>query len=260
MQAMPHVDTVLVGFASLDEGALARSWSFCDKPMSVRYALYRTLEDAQEALVEVAARPHAESRRILALAQQAFGDLRGLVLGLTDDLLERAPREGEWSVGDVLRHVLSVEQRYAIQTRWAVERGERDPIRIPADRLPSSEAAPIAVGVAELLAALASARAETNRTLGNVASAAMKRPTQWMDCDIDVRFRLHRFGAHIAEHTVQCEKTLAALGGPVSEGRRIVRRLTATLGAIEGFDGHAEVRRLEAQLLERWTSVSAALG
>jgi DinB superfamily len=259
MRAIPHVDAALVGFAGLDEGALARPWSFRDKPMSVRYALYRTLEDAQEALVEVATRPHAESRRILALAQQAFGDLRGLVLGLADDLLERAPREREWSVGDVLRHVLSVEQRYAIQTRWAVERADDDPIRIPADRLPSTEPAPIAVGVAELLAELASARAETNRTLGNVAAAAMTRPTQWVQYDIDVRFRLHRFGAHIVEHTVQCEKTLAALGGPVTEGRRIVRRLTAILGAIEGFDGLAEVRRLEARLLERWASVSAAL-
>jgi DinB superfamily len=257
---MTHVDAALVGFAGLDEGALERSWSFRDKPMSVRYALYRTLEDAQEALVEVAARPHAESRRILALAQQAFGDLRGLVLGLTDDLLECPPRDGEWSVSDVLRHVLSVEQRYAIQTRWAVERADSEPIRIPADRLPSTEPAPSTGGVVELLAALAAARAETNWTLGNVAPAALTRPTQWVHYDIDVRFRLHRFGAHIAEHTVQCEKTLAGLGAPVTEGRRIVRRLTATLGAIEGFDGLAEMRRLEARLLERWTSVSATVG
>jgi hypothetical protein len=260
MRGMTDVDAALTGFAGLDAGALKRSWSYRDKAMSVRYALYRTLEDAQEALVEVAARPHSESRRILALAQQAFGDLRGLVLGLTDDLLERAPCEGEWSVGDVLRHVLSVEQRYAIQTRWAVERGDHEPIRIPADRLPSTESAPITGGVAELLAALVSARAETNRTLGNVAPNAMTRPTQWVHYDTDVRFRLHRFGAHIAEHTVQCEKTLAVLGYPVAEGRRIVRRLTAALGAIEGLDAGAEVRRLETRLVERWMSVSAALG
>jgi hypothetical protein len=259
MRALTRVDAALVGFAGLDEGALERSWSFRDKRMSVRYALYRTLEDAQEALVELAARPHAESRRILALAQQAFGDLRGLVLGLAEDLLERAPREGEWSVGAVLRHVLSVEQRYAIQTQWAVERADSDPIRIQTDRLPSAEPLPISASAVELLAALASARAETNRMLGNVAPAAMTRPTQWVHYDVDVRFRLHRFGAHIAEHTVQCEKTLAGLGGPMTEGRRIVRRLTATLGAIEGFEGLAEMRLLEARLLERWTSVSAEL-
>jgi hypothetical protein len=251
MRAVTPVDAALVGFAGLDAVALERSWSFRAKPMSVRYALYRTLEDAQAALVEIAARPHAESRRILVLAQQAFGDLRGLVLGLTDDLFERAPGEGEWSVGEVLRHVLSVEQRYAIQTRWAIERADSDPVRVPADRLPSVEPAPITGGVAYFVGALASARAETNRTLGNVAPAAMTRPTQWVHYDVDVRFRLHRFGAHITEHTVQCEKILAALGEPLTEGRRIVRRLSAILGAIEGFDAVTEVQRLEARLLER---------
>jgi hypothetical protein len=252
---MTDFDAALVGFASLDEAALGRPWSFRDKPMDVRYALYRTLEDAQEVLVDLAAAPNPESRRILALAQQAFGDLRGLILGLPDDLLEQAPRDGEWSVGEVLRHVLSVERRYAIQTLWAVERGEADPIRIPADRLPPTTPAAISGGAGELLARIGEARAETNRSLGSLAAAAMTRRAQWVHYDIDVRFRLHRFGAHIAEHTVQCEKTLAALGTPLTEGRRIVRRLTALLGEIEGLGGLAAVRRVETRLVERWASV-----
>jgi hypothetical protein len=223
--------------------------------MDVRYALYRTLEDAQEALVALAARPHPESRRILALAQQAFGDLRGLVTGVPDALLARAPRDGEWSVGDVLRHVLSVEQRYAIQTRWAVERGDGDPVRVPTDRLPPTAPPAIPGGASEILARIAEARAETSHALDALAPAAMTRPTQWVHYDVDVRFRLHRFGAHIVEHTVQCEKTLATLGQPVTEGRRIVRRITAALGEIEGLGGAAEVRTLEARLVERWSSV-----
>jgi hypothetical protein len=252
-------DAALIGFASLDESALSRAWTFLDKPMDVRYALYRTLEDAQEALVALAAKPHAQSRRIMALAQQAFGDLRGVVIGLSDEILEKAPREGEWSVGEVLRHVLSVEQRYAIQTVWAVERKDSDPIRIPADRLPPTTPAVIAGGTSELLAAIARARAETNRSLDNVAPAAMTRPTQWVHYDVDVRFRLHRFAAHIAEHAVQCEKALVAVGRPLTEGRRIVHLLTATLGEIEGLGGAEDVRRIETRLVERWASVKKAI-
>jgi hypothetical protein len=253
---MSDFDAALAGFASLDEAALARPWTFRDKPTDVRYAIYRTLEDAQEVLVELAARPHPESRRILALAQEAFGDLRGLIIGLADDLLEQAPRDGDWSVGEVLRHVLAVEQRYAIQTAWAVERGEDDPLRIPADRLPPL--APVATpgGAGELLARIAEARAETNRRLADVAPAAMTRPTQWMHYDVDVRFRLHRFAAHIVEHTVQCEKALAAFGWPLTEGRRAGRRLAAILGEIEGLGGVADVRPLETRLVERWASVT----
>ncbi len=255
---MTDVDAALTGFANLDEAALGRPWSYRDKPTDVRYALYRTLEDAQEAHVALAARPHPESRRILAFCQRAFGSLRGLVIGLPDNLLEEAPRAGEWSVGETLRHVLAVERRYAIQTLYAVERADGDPVRIPADRLPSTAPAEIPGGVGELLARLAEARAETNRSLGDIAPAAMTRPTVWGHFDVDVRFRLHRFAAHVIEHTVQCEKTLAAPGWPQTEGRSIVRQLTALLGEIEGLGGLAEARQVEARLVERFESVAAA--
>jgi hypothetical protein len=52
---MREFDTALIGFADLDEDALSRPWRWRDGRMDVRYALYRTLEEAQEALVRVAA-------------------------------------------------------------------------------------------------------------------------------------------------------------------------------------------------------------
>src|SRR5262249_32854789 len=122
--------------AALDEAALARPFLYRDKPMDVRYALFRTLEDAQEALVRGAAEAHPESQRILSLAQRAFGDLRGSLIGAPDDLLDRTPREGEWPLRDTLRHILFVERRYALQTKWAIERRDSDPMRIADDRLP----------------------------------------------------------------------------------------------------------------------------
>jgi hypothetical protein len=253
---MADFDAALAGFAAMDEAALARPWLFRDKPMDVRFALYRTLEDAQEALVNLAARPHPESRRILALAQRAFGDLRGLLTGVAGDLLDRAPREGEWSIGEALRHVLAIERRYAIQTLWAVERADGDPMRVPADRLPSTAPLDVPGGAAEILALIGEARAGTNRSLGGLTPAQMTRPTGWVHYDVDVRFRLHRFVAHLIEHTVQAEKTLAALGWRATEGRGIVRRLTALLGEIEGLGGLVEARQIEARLAERFASVA----
>jgi hypothetical protein len=255
---MADFDAALEGFAVLDEMALGRPWSFRDKPTDVRYALYRTVEDAQERLVGVAARSHLESRRILALAQRAFGDLRGLLVGLSDDLLDRASRDGEWTVRATLRHVLFVERRYAIQTRYAVERADGDPMRIPNDRLPAPAQIDATGGIRQILARIAAARAETNQWLGDLPAAAMTRPTQWVEYDIDVRFRLHRFAAHLIEHTLQCEKTLAALGWRPTEGRLIVRRLTGLLGEIEGLGGPAETRDIEARLADRLASTTTA--
>ena len=253
---MTDVDRALAGFAAMDEAALARPWSYRGKPMDSRYALYRTLEDAQEALVDLAARPHPEPRRILALAQRAFGELRGLLAGLPEPLLERAPREGEWSVKETLGHVLAVERRYAMQTLYAVERGDGDPVRIPPERLPPVAPAETSSGARELLTLIADARAETNRSLGSIAPAAMTRPTVWAQYDVDVRFRLHRFAAHVIEHALQCEKALAHLGWAPTEGRSIVRRLTALLGEIEGLGGLEDARAVEARIAERFASLA----
>jgi hypothetical protein len=250
-------ESALAAGAALDEAALAQPWTFRDRAMDVRYALYRTLEDAQEAHVRVAARPHGEARRILALAQRAFGDLRGLLVGLPEDLLDRPPRPGEWPVRETLRHMLAVERRYEIQTRYALERTEAEPVRIPDDRLPTGARMDATGGIGDLLARVGAARAETNRSLGDVVPVAMTRGTVWVHYDVDVRFRLHRFAAHIVEHAIQCEKTLDALGWRPAEGRRIVRQLAALVGEIEGLGGLAEAREVQQRLAQRLASATS---
>lgn len=257
MAAGSDVDAALASFAALDETELARPWRFRDKPTDVRYAIYRTLEDAQGAYVQLTALHHPESRRILALAQRAFGDLRGLLVGLPAALLDRSPRDGEWSIRETLRHIIVIEGRYAVQTLYATERADSDPMRVADDRMPTLAQVDVTGGLADMLERVRAARAETHRRLDALPVAVMTRPTQWTQFDVDVRFRLHRFAAHLIEHGIQCEKTLAALGVSVPEGRRIVRRLTALLGEIEGLDGHAEARTIEQHLVERAASVAA---
>jgi hypothetical protein len=69
--------------------------------------------------------------------------------------------------------------------------------------------------------------------------------------NVDVRFRLHRFAAHIAEHTIQCDKTLAALGWRQTEARRIVRQIWTLVGELEGLGAGAELSALAAGAEER---------
>ena len=128
---MTEFDAALSRFAALDEEGLGRPWSFRGQLMDIRYALYRTIEDAQEVHVQVAGRPLPESRRILSFAQRAFGDLRGLLVGLPANLIDRAPSAGEWPLREVLRHMWVVERRYALQTLYALERADSDPCVSP---------------------------------------------------------------------------------------------------------------------------------
>jgi hypothetical protein len=257
---MSDFEAAVQEFAALDQAALSRPWAWREGTIDVRYALYRALEEAQEAYVRMVAEPHPESRRILALAQRAFGDLRGLLAGLPAERLDAAPRAGEWSIRETLHHLIVVERRYAVQTRYAVERSEAEPVRIPDARLPTPSQIDAGGGVGALLARLADARAETNRALGALTPAAMRRSTVWVKIDVDVRFRLHRFAAHLVEHTVQCDKTLDALGWRPPEGRRIARHLTAALGELEGLGALVAAREIESRLVERLGSVRAAVG
>ena len=243
------LERVLTAWTALDDAALARPWTFRGGTLDVRNALYWTMGEAQAAVTRATEEPHPESRRILALAQRAFGDLRGLVVGLPNDLVAKAPQPGEWSVREVLGHVISVEQRYAIQTAYAVDRADADPMRIAADRLPSL--APVDGDAGALLARLATERAATNARLGALPPAAMTRPTVWMHFEIDVRFRLHRFGSHIAEHTIQCEKTLATLGWRETEARRIVRQIWSLVGELEALNADVELSALATAAQER---------
>jgi hypothetical protein len=249
-------DAALTVVAGLDETELARPWTWRGKAMDVRYALYRTLEEAQEAHAHTTAGAQPESRRILALAQRAFGDLRGMLIGLPADLLDRAPRADEWPLRETLRHLLTIERRYAAQTRYAVERTDAEPVRIPDDRQPTVAGNAVDGEIGAILERIGAARAETNRWLGDLARAAMTRPTIWIGYDVDVRFRLHRFAPHIVEHTVQCEKTLSALGWRSTEGRRIARYVAAAIAEVEGLGALKDARQLETQLAERIASVS----
>src|SRR5262245_30977312 len=146
-----HIDTMLGRLVTLDETALSRPWSFRGKPLDVRNALYWTLVEAQEALTRLAAASHPESRRILAIAESAHGDLRALLLGRPDDLLDWPPRDGEWSLRQILRHVLEVERRYALHTLYGAERGDADPVRLPDERLAAAAGIDASGGGADLL-------------------------------------------------------------------------------------------------------------
>ena len=143
-----------------------------------------------------------------------------------------------------------------LQTLYALERHDADPMRIPDGRLPIPAQVDVTGGIHDILIRLGEARAETNRRLGDVAPAAMTRPTPWSRYDVDVRFRLHRFAAHVIEHTIQCEKILAMLDWRPTEGRRIVRHLAALVGEIEGLGGVAEARDIEQRLAARVASLN----
>jgi uncharacterized damage-inducible protein DinB len=202
-----------------------------------------------------------EASRILTLAQIAFGRLRGLLAGIDDDLLDRAPAEGEWSVRRTMVHAIEVERSYRANTQHALVRGDDEPLRLTPERRPKPDPADTSGGVLDILAAFAARRAETDAALAGLDPHQLVRPSQWgpyeVSHQVDVRFRLHRFASHIVEHTVQCEKAIEALGITLNDPRAVVRAIGAMRGAHERRSPREVLDALDAAMHARADAIGA---
>jgi hypothetical protein len=237
----------LAVFANLAEPA--RAWRWRGAEQEVRDGLYRSLEAEQAAAAAV--RHPSEAARTLALAQSAFGELRGLVAGLPDEVLDRVPREGEWPLRLTLHHMLHRELTFRANLAYALERSPRDPLRLPDDQIPGADEADVSGGIEEILVRYSFEREATDTGFERIAPEQMSLPTIWSGYEVDVRFRLNRFGGHIAEHTIQCEKTLGWLVLAPTEARLISRRISAVRGLHERYSDPAVIDELDRVNRER---------
>jgi hypothetical protein len=243
-------DAALARLAVLTDAELGRElWSFRGKQWD-GYLLYHALEEEQRAMV-AAPRAATESARILGLAQSAFGDLRGLLAGLDEALLDRAPAQGDWSLREILAHAIGVERSYRANTEYAIARSAAEPVLMPVERRPTPDPADTAGGIADIVARFAARRTETDAALAAVAEADLGRPAVWGGVEVDVRFRLHRFPSHVTEHAYQCEKAIRELGAYGGDARTICRRIGAMRGLHERGSDAATLRALDAALEEK---------
>ena len=65
-----------------------------------------------------------EPQDMLALAEQAWGDVLASVVGLSDDDLDRVPAPGQWSVRQVFEHMIKSEAAY----RKMIEKACKDKV------------------------------------------------------------------------------------------------------------------------------------
>lgn len=195
----------------------------------MRNAFFYLMSLEQDALV---ATPSAstDAERLLTIAHAAFGDLRGLLLAVPDALLDRAPAPGEWAIRTTLAHAIRVERSYRANCEYALARRDDEPVAMPAERRPAADPADTAGDALAIVRALARRRSETDAVLAGLDATALARPTSYgpldVAFDVDVRFRLHRFGVHLVEHTQQVDKTLRALGQGETDAQAYVRRLS----------------------------------
>jgi len=237
---------------SLTDTDLDRAWVWGDYDSEgVRFAFFRVYEELRTLAVKLAqerasnGRLPSTAQRILGLYHTAYRDLQAALLGVPVELFERQPSADEWSVHKALGHIVGAEagffavithalnqHRSGIAQAVALTQAAYDAIlgidEAAEDAILRGPLAPLHVFHHEL----------HGRILGELAGIGEQEidlpSLYWESYAMSLRFRLHRFDAHMRQHTVQIDKVLGVLGQEPTEARRLLRLIYAALAEAEG--------------------------
>jgi hypothetical protein len=220
--------------------------------LAIQFVLYDLLRHEQALAAAAQPSGRSEFERILDLAQAAYGELVGLLVGRADGFLD-GTHDGDWSLRDVLRHAIAVELRYGAQIEYSALRRDEEPLGIPNDRLPCDRLSPPepqfgrtrTADVGEMIDLVGVARLATDERLAVISDSALQRPSLWGTTQISVRMRLHQLSVHLTECVIQSEKCLAAEAQ--LEARRILRYVCAARGAHERWSHPVSRADLDAR-------------
>src|SRR5207253_1365999 len=130
----------------------------------------------------------------------------------------------------VIEHMLGAEYGFLgiVQYARASDRPRDDDEageRYPSWRTEHGYRAPetVAGGIADIRNALFEIHRRVLRELADVGDDELERPALFWDGAKPVRFRMHRFEAHLVQHAIQVDKTLVAIGCGPTEAHRLIR-------------------------------------
>lgn len=238
----------------LSEKDLEREWVWKDHDEEgIRFAFFVTLQELRNLAVTLAAlrsKP-TPTQHILRQYHAAYMDLQAAILGLSNEEAERAPAEGEWAVQRAYAHLLSTDINFSIVVRYALEghrAGTWSPERYSdadADRLAGISDEDYLALVKGPLSEMVAYHRGLHRSIveefSGITDGELELPsTYWEETRFPIRHRLHRYEAHFAQHTVQIDKTLVAIGKVPTESKRLLRQIFAALAEAEGMTIGAE--------------------
>jgi hypothetical protein len=235
----------------LSEKDLEREWKWKDHDEEgIRFAFFVTLQELRHLAVTLSndlnhSKPTA-ARHILSQYHSAYLDLQAAILGVSDDDAERAPAEGEWTVKRTYAHIFGTDINFSIAIRYALEK-HRAKNWIP-EKMSDEEADRLAGISDEKYIALTngplSDMVDFHRRLhegileefSSVTDQELELPsTFWEDTRFPIQHRLHRYEAHFVQHTIQIDKTLAAIGLHPPETKLLLRKIFSALAEVEGI-------------------------
>jgi len=238
-------------FINLPDTELERAWRWKDHDEEgIRFAFFVTLQELRHLAVTLSTLPlrskPTPAQHILSQYHAAYLDLQAALLGLSPEDEDKVPVEGEWSVRRVYAHILGADIGFTAVVRYALE-GHRAGSWKP-ERMSDEDETRIA-GITEeeyrvltrgsletMLAYHQEFHPEIIHEFSHITDEELSLPsTFWEETRFPIRHRLHRYEAHFAQHTIQIDKTLVAIGQAPSESKQLMRKIYAALAEAEGM-------------------------
>lgn len=234
-------------FAAIPDDQLDQPWHWKGHDEGVRFASFVTLLELRTLAVKLAeTRPAPQPvHRILSQYHTAYLDLQAAVCGISAEEANCAPSEKDWPVRTVYGHILGVDIGFSIVVKYALERhragnwtltpmSDQDEARLMG--MSMDEYGKLMNGPLDNLVAFHRIlHQELLTEFSRISSAELAWPaTYWEEERFPIHYRLHRFEAHIRQHTIQIDKTLEAIGVATTEGKRLVRMLYSALAEVDG--------------------------
>jgi hypothetical protein len=255
-------------FVHAPDTRMDAAWAWDDYDSEgARFAALVTYGELCELAVRIADarrdRPPSTAQRILGQYHVGWRELEALLLGLEDDEAQRAPAKDAWSIREVLAHIAETDATFYVIARFAYERAQAgqapeqapyayyDQVLGTDDELRHILARPLS----QLWASCAQHHARVLADLSTIDDQLIDAGALfWESASYPIRYRLHRFDAHIRQHSIQVEKTLRDLGRQPTEARRLVRLVYRALGEVESAALGAP-----DQLVDEQVAVAAAI-
>lgn len=234
-------------FLNVPESELERPWVWKDHDEEgIRFSFFVTLQELRALAVKLASErtPPTPAQRILGQYHAAYLDLQAALLGLPPEEADKAPAQDEWSVRRAYAHLLGADLGFSGVIRNALA-GHRagtwkpDPMSDETEMrvMGMSEAEYHALTRGPLETMLAFHREFHPRLIAEFASitaAELDLPSAfWEETRFPIRHRLHRYEAHLVQHTIQIDKTRVAIGLAPNEPLCLIRKIYAALAEAE---------------------------
>lgn len=245
--AVAELSDVMQGLA--DE-VLDQEWTWRDHDEGLRFALLGSMHELKDLAVDLqqvrqeAGLPLSTAQHVLGQYHSAYRDLQAVLLGVNDSELDIPPAPDEWALRRVMGHIIGADLTFYVLVHFAVvwQREGLTPRKVMGDEADSlvgtEEAFKETIdkqGLAGICAYYDAFHWQVIEDAAGWDEEDLAAPSVfWEKEPLPVRYRLHRFDAHLRQHTVQVEKTLAGIGWQTNEARRLLRLVYGALTEAEG--------------------------